>query len=144
MFPKATMNRNRPNTALMPANKDVITAAVERQRISRELGMSKATVSEVLRKEKLYPCCYSQSPLSFPEYRHVRIQLCERLRLENSRNEIFFYPKCLNEARFTSDGALSININPIWARKNSHAVRLLAYQIASGSVSGQLFSGTQS
>lgn len=50
VFPKATMNRNRPNTALMPANKDVITAAVERQRISRELGMSKATVSEVLRK----------------------------------------------------------------------------------------------
>jgi len=64
--------------------------------------------------------------------------------LKTQGMRFFFYPKCLNEARFTSDGALSININPIWARKNSHAVRLLAYQIASGSVSGQLFSGTQS
>lgn len=29
VFPKATMKRGRPNTGLTPANKDVITAAVE-------------------------------------------------------------------------------------------------------------------
>ena len=90
VFPKAIVNRSRPSTARTPTNEDVINAAVERQRIARELGITKATVSEVLRKEKLYPSCYSQNPLSFPEDRHVRIQFCERLRLEHARNEIFF------------------------------------------------------
>ena len=134
-------NRDRPSTALTPANEDAITAAVERQCIARELGLSKATVSEMLLKEMLYPLYYSQSPHSFPEDRHVRIQFRERLRHEHARNEIFFDHKSLSEARFTPDGALGININRIRTRKNPHVVRLLSYQIESGSVSGQIFSG---
>lgn len=117
------MNRGRPRTALTPANEDAITAAAERQRIAQECGISKGTVSELLRNEKLYPCYYSQSPHSFPEDRHVRIQFCERLRLEHAKNEICFHHKSLNETCFAPDSALSININRIWARKNPHFVR---------------------
>ena len=122
VFPKAFVNRDHPMTALTPANEHTIIAAAGRQRIAQELGISKATVSEVLRDEKLYPCYYSQSPHLFPENRHVRIHFCERLRLEHARNEIFFDHKSLNEACFTPDSALSNNINRIRARKNPHVV----------------------
>jgi len=67
---KANVNRDRPSTALTPENEDAITTAAERQNIAREFGISKATVSEVLLNEKLYPCYYSQRAHSFPENRH--------------------------------------------------------------------------
>jgi len=108
VFPKAIVNRGRPSTALTPANEDVITAAAERQLIAQELGISKATVSEELRNEKLYTCYYSQSARSFPEDRYVRIQFCEQLQLEHARNETFFDHKSLNETCFTPDGALTL------------------------------------
>jgi hypothetical protein len=89
VFPKATVNRGHPSTALTPANEDAITEAAERQRIAQELQISKATVSEVRRNEKLYPCYYSQSAHSFPEDRYVQSQFCEQLQLEHARNETF-------------------------------------------------------